>query len=266
MSEPRLPPQSAREDMTVHAAMTDTPATAEAPLQDLMINVSPCGGRVLVTICGELDLCTEGTLRSALREAVGRGPQGVDLDLTGTTFCDCSGLNVLLAARRDALRAGKTLTVQAASPQVQRLLSVTGTGSLFAFRRAPYPPSETALPAAETPEDALSQEEELRTEVVQLRRAMQTRAVIDQALGVLMASFRLSSEDAWNVLVTVSQNTNIKLHRLAEQLVTTVQGVALADAVQAQVAAAVAALHAAANTPSDAPRPTEEGEGGGDGQ
>ncbi|MGW1915765.1 ANTAR domain-containing protein [Streptomyces sp. NPDC002076] len=250
--------------MTVHAAMTDASAAAEAPLQDLVINVSPCGGRVLVTICGELDICTEGALRSALREAVGRGPQGVDLDLTGTTFCDCSGLNVLLAARRDALRAGKTLTVQAASRQVQRLLSVTGTGSLFVFRRVPYPPSGTALPAAETQEDALSQEEELRTEVVQLRRAMQTRAVIDQALGVLMASFRLSSEDAWNVLVTVSQNTNIKLHRLAEQLVTTVQGVALADAVQAQVAAAVAALHAAANMPSDAPRPTEEGEGSGD--
>ncbi|MFD8393943.1 anti-sigma factor antagonist [Streptomyces sp. NPDC059680] len=247
----------------MHAAMADAPAAVEVPLQDLMINVSPCGGRVLVTLCGELDICTEGALRSALREAVGRGCQGVDLDLTGITFCDCSGLNVLLAARRAALRAGKTLTVRAASRQVRRLLNATGTGSLFVFHRAPYQPSGTALPAAQTQEDALSHEEELRAEVVQLRRAMQTRAVIDQALGVLMASFRLSSEDAWNVLVTVSQNTNIKLHQVAEQLVTTVQGVALADAVQVQVAAAVAAVHAAADVPSDAPRPVEEGEGGG---
>ncbi|MGW7528485.1 anti-sigma factor antagonist [Streptomyces sp. NPDC054783] len=249
--------------MTVHAVMADAPAAAEVPLLDLMINVSPCGGRVLVTICGELDICTEGALQSALREAVGRGPQGVDLDLTGITFCDCSGLNVLLAARRDARRAGKSLTVRAASRQVRRLLSATGTGSLFVSHRAPYLPSGADLPAAQNQEDALSHEEELRTEVVQLRRAMQTRAVIDQALGVLMASFRLSSEDAWNVLVTVSQHTNIKLHQVAEQLVTTVQGVALADAIQAQVAAAVAALRAPADVPSDAPQSIEEGEGGG---
>ncbi|MEU6064628.1 ANTAR domain-containing protein [Streptomyces sp. NPDC047082] len=99
-------------------------------------------------------------------------------------------------------------------------------------------------------EDALSREEDLRTEVVQLRRAMQTRPVIDQATGVLMASFSLSSEDAWYVLVMVSQNTNTKLHRLAQELVDTTQGGELSEAVQQQVAAAVAALHAAGDTPS----------------
>ncbi|MEU1406640.1 STAS domain-containing protein [Streptomyces sp. NPDC005728] len=127
--------------MTVHATTVDLPATAGAPLQDLTINVSLRCGHVLVTICGELDLCTEQALESALREAVGRSPQGVDLDLTGTTFCDCSGLNVLLTARRNALNTGKAFTIRAASRQVRRLLCATGTGPLFAPQlRTPYVP------------------------------------------------------------------------------------------------------------------------------
>ncbi|MEU1406641.1 ANTAR domain-containing protein [Streptomyces sp. NPDC005728] len=99
----------------------------------------------------------------------------------------------------------------------------------------------------------MSTEEDLCIEVAQLRRAMQTRSVIDQAMGVLMAAFSLGSEDAWNVLVMVSQNTNTKLHQLAQQLVSSVQGVALAEAVQQQVAASLAALYSAADIPSQGP-------------
>ncbi|MFJ3235953.1 ANTAR domain-containing protein [Streptomyces sp. NPDC086787] len=90
-----------------------------------------------------------------------------------------------------------------------------------------------------TPEGAPSQEEDLRAEVVQLRRAMQTRPVIDQAAGVLMASFGISPETAWNVLVTLSQNTNTKLHQLAGQLVATTQGGTLPEETQQHLAAAI---------------------------
>ncbi|MET7601974.1 ANTAR domain-containing protein [Streptomyces avermitilis] len=80
---------------------------------------------------------------------------------------------------------------------------------------------------------------DLRLEVGQLRRAMQTRPVIDLARGVLMASFGLSAEDAWTVLVTVSQHTNTKLHQIAEELVDTVQGAPLPEPLQRQLAEAV---------------------------
>lgn len=119
-------------------------------------------------------------------------------------------------------------------------------------------PERSILSAADTQEDALSRDEDLHTEVAQLRRAMQTRPVIDQAIGVLMASFSLSPEDAWNVLVAVSQNTNTKLHQLARQLVTAVQGSALDEAVQQHLGAALLALR----TPtSPARQPAEEGDG-----
>jgi hypothetical protein len=57
-----------------------------------------------------------------------------------------------------------------------------------------------------------------------------------------MASFGLSREDAWSVLVDVSQHTNTKLHKLAEELVDSVNGASLPDHVQQQLSAAVAGV------------------------
>ncbi|MEV0186727.1 ANTAR domain-containing protein [Streptomyces sp. NPDC050625] len=137
---------------------------------------------------------------------------------------------------------------------MQRLLSASGTWPLFTLqRRTPGLLACAPETIAACQEDALD-DEDLRTEVVQLRRAMQTRPLIDQATGVLMATFSLTAEDAFHVLVAVSQNTNTKLLRVAEDLVSTVGGEPLPDAVQQQVAAAVTALRAAA-TPSDSSQP-----------
>jgi hypothetical protein len=92
-------------------------------------------------------------------------------------------------------------------------------------------------------------EQNLHTEVTQLRRAMQTRPTIDQACGMLMATFGLSPQAAWSVLVATSQNTNTKLHRLASDLVGTAQGGPLPKAIREQLAAVVAKTEATAATP-----------------
>ncbi|MGW3913482.1 ANTAR domain-containing protein [Streptomyces sp. NPDC005070] len=223
----------------MYAPLVDRPA-----LQGLAIDAPSQDGRVLVTIRGELDLGTTQNLETALRHALKSSLLGVDLDLSETTFCDCVALNVLIAARRHALDGQKTLTIRFASAPVLRLLTLTGTLSLFAPEDPkPTPPHHDGR----TPgEHALNHDEqELRSEVVQLRRAMQTRPAIDQAQGILMASFGLNAEDAWTVLVSASQNTNTKLHQVADEVVTTVQGGTLSGAVRQHVAAAVAALRTA---------------------
>jgi len=53
----------------------------------------------------------------------------------------------------------------------------------------------------------------------QLREAMTSRSVIDQAIGVLMAQNRCSSSEAFDVLRRASQNRNIKLRTLATEIV-----------------------------------------------
>ncbi|MER7399376.1 ANTAR domain-containing protein [Streptomyces sp. NPDC000151] len=100
------------------------------------------------------------------------------------------------------------------------------------------------------PEDT---DQDLRALVAQLRRAMQTRPTIDLARGILMASFGLSPEAAWDVLVAASQNTNTKLHRLAGELVGTAQGSTLSEAVHHELRVAVAKAHT--TLPNVTPQP-----------
>lgn len=58
----------------------------------------------------------------------------------------------------------------------------------------------------------------------QLRSSMVSRAVIDQALGVIMATERCPHDKAFAVLKSVSQNTNVKIRDLAASIVTSVSG------------------------------------------
>ncbi|MFJ8137819.1 anti-sigma factor antagonist [Streptomyces sp. NPDC096013] len=242
--DPSAPPRSS-------AAVQATPCVPApvAPPAYLEIVTRPAGTRTVVVVSGELDIDTEQTLRRALRLALARSSEGVDLDLTGVGFCDCSGLNVLLRVRRIALTDGKTLRIRAAAPGVERLLALTDTSSLFTD--APTPVDgvvhdghrHSPAPHGLMEEYGVSDEvEELRVEVAQLKRAMLTRPVIDLARGTLMATFGLSPEDAWNVLADVSQHTNTKLHQLAEELVESVNGPPLSPSLRQQLSAAVDAV------------------------
>ncbi len=52
-----------------------------------------------------------------------------------------------------------------------------------------------------------------------LQRAMESRSTIEQAKGIIMAERRCSADDAFQVLVTLSQQTNRKLRDVAAALV-----------------------------------------------
>ena len=58
----------------------------------------------------------------------------------------------------------------------------------------------------------------------QLREALASRAVIDQALGIVMAQERCTSTEAFAVLRNASQNRNTRLRDIAHQIVTSVSG------------------------------------------
>jgi GAF domain-containing protein len=57
------------------------------------------------------------------------------------------------------------------------------------------------------------------TQVQQLQDALTTRTMIGQATGLLMAQEGLTSEDAFQKLVQVSQNSNVKLREIAQRYV-----------------------------------------------
>ncbi|KOT88555.1 antitermination regulator [Streptomyces sp. NRRL F-5755] len=239
------------------------------------LDAFPDSGRTGVAVQGELDLNACEEIEHDLREALSRSARGLDLHLGAVPFFDCGGLNMLLRLRVRALAQGKAVVIRSSSRAVERLLDLTGTRKFFISSEPygrPAPPSATdgAVPHQELRRDVhegsrqdahedshqdvqqdvqQDSHQESPTEVAQLRRAMRTRPVIDLARGILMATFTLSPDAAWAVLVTASQNTNTKLHFLARELVDSVHGGALPEAVQEQLAAAVAKARA---TPSRA--------------
>ncbi|WP_256104508.1 ANTAR domain-containing protein [Streptomyces sp. ODS05-4] len=56
-------------------------------------------------------------------------------------------------------------------------------------------------------------------ELLQLRRAVVSHAVIDQAIGVVLVYGGLLPAAGWQVLKEVSQHTNTKLREVAEHVV-----------------------------------------------
>jgi GAF domain-containing protein len=59
------------------------------------------------------------------------------------------------------------------------------------------------------------------TDVANMRQAMVSRSVIEQAKGILMERYKITAEQAFTLLTHASQRANIKLRDIAEELVTT---------------------------------------------
>jgi GAF domain-containing protein len=64
-----------------------------------------------------------------------------------------------------------------------------------------------------------------RTEMSEhLQKALASRAVIDQALGIVMGQNRCTADEAFEMLRTISQNRNVKLRDIAAEIITAVSG------------------------------------------
>ena len=86
-----------------------------------MINGVP-----VVAAPGEIDITTAGQLRAVLLEATGGGHPTAVVDMSGTLFCDSSGLHTLLQAHKRAVSAGGELRlVIPADGVVPRIVNLT---------------------------------------------------------------------------------------------------------------------------------------------
>jgi hypothetical protein len=79
----------------------------------------------------------------------------------------------------------------------------------------------------------------LEQENAQLRHAVDSHALVDQAIGVLVAAHRLPPAAGFEVLREVSQHTNIKLHTVAETLIAWALGQPLPEPMGQELDAAV---------------------------
>jgi anti-sigma B factor antagonist len=82
--------------------------------------------RVVVVLDGELDMASAPSLLGALDAAEIEPDAMVVLDLQPLEFIDSTGLRAILSLRERCRDRGQQFAVTRGSPQVQRLLDITG--------------------------------------------------------------------------------------------------------------------------------------------
>jgi anti-anti-sigma factor len=112
---------------TPDTACTHIPDT----LADRLLRITPLADPVGLRLEGELDHATLPALIRALASMADGGSFCVDL--SGLVFCDVGGLRVLVTAA-SSLRGGQVLTLLSPSPQLRRLLHLTGWDQMADLR------------------------------------------------------------------------------------------------------------------------------------
>jgi anti-anti-sigma factor len=95
------------------------------------LSVLSLPGFTIARLAGEIDIATTPALRERLLSVPGPDVRLLIIDLSGVSYCDVSGLAVLIGAQRRARGLGITVRLAAPRPQMARLLRVTGLESHF---------------------------------------------------------------------------------------------------------------------------------------
>ena len=100
-------------------------SNSQTPSQ-LTIEEQRAGWRAVITAVGEVDISSAADLQRALETARDGGAEEIWLDLTRTTFMDCSGLHAVLDLRASWDDANRRMVVVCPAGPVLRLLVLTG--------------------------------------------------------------------------------------------------------------------------------------------
>lgn len=92
----------------------------------LSLSARAAGGITIAELTGELDVASAPALRDQLLSLLRPGSNRLVVDLSGVSFCDASGLAVLVNTGRRARLLGGFLRLAAVSPQAGRVLTITG--------------------------------------------------------------------------------------------------------------------------------------------
>ncbi|WP_242909577.1 STAS domain-containing protein [Actinomadura terrae] len=105
--------------------------SADRPASPTVLSRERRPGAIVVAIHGELDVASTPSLREGLRIALRDPGALIVIDLSDVTFCDASGLALLVGTRRRAERDGAAVVLAAPRPQLAKLLRVSGLDRYF---------------------------------------------------------------------------------------------------------------------------------------
>jgi anti-anti-sigma factor len=100
------------------------------------------GERAIVAFPAEVDVNNADVARNHLIAVIEQdGATAVVADMTRTTFCDSAGITALATARRKAIAHGAAFSLACSSPQILRILELTGLDQMLPL----YPSVDEAL-------------------------------------------------------------------------------------------------------------------------
>jgi anti-anti-sigma factor len=117
---------------STHTIRTDTttgPTTSPTDtLADISLSALHHPTHTLVRLRGDLDIAAAPALRQRLLVLLllHPGMKVLMLDLSAVSFCDASGLAVLIGTHRRATQLGITLHLAAPHPHITKLIHLTG--------------------------------------------------------------------------------------------------------------------------------------------
>jgi anti-sigma B factor antagonist len=98
----------------------------------LVADVHQPANRLVIRLRGELDVSTApGAFDVAVAALQASVDRRVDLDLSGVTFCDSTGVRTLLDLQQHASRRGCELCLIDASARVRRIFEILGFADLL---------------------------------------------------------------------------------------------------------------------------------------
>jgi anti-sigma B factor antagonist len=114
----------------------------------LTVQVTREPGYTLVTVAGELDIATAAELRDCLVPLLADHPTLV-IDLDRVSFCDATGLGVLVGAANRARANRARLHLVCSRPNIRRLFDLTGLARRLPLART-LGEAVAALPSPRT--------------------------------------------------------------------------------------------------------------------
>ncbi|QFG22823.1 STAS domain-containing protein [Actinomadura sp. WMMB 499] len=92
---------------------------------DFDINLMRDDRCTLVRVKGDIDVVSRERFEETLLEVIDAGGPVV-VDMREVTFCDSTGLNVVVVANRRAIERGTRLALVALPPRVEKVFRITG--------------------------------------------------------------------------------------------------------------------------------------------
>ncbi|WP_412538550.1 STAS domain-containing protein [Longispora sp. K20-0274] len=101
------------------------------PWRRLRVRITDHGPVSVMSVAGEIDVATAPGMDRRITTLLNAGRLHLVIDLSGVTFCDSTGIGVLVGTARRLRTQGLSLHLTGLGPVMGRLFDVTGIGPVF---------------------------------------------------------------------------------------------------------------------------------------